>query len=92
MPSVSDWIKSYPDLEDLHPGTFDICGRFMKNGKYWILPENLRRLQKMCPAIWNLRIPKKEELLLNQFGTCKFQITRSFRWMHFCISVSLTIG
>ena len=60
MPSVSNWIKSYPDFEDLHLEIFGICGRFMKSGKCWILLDRTRRLQKMYPIIWNLRIPKQK--------------------------------
>lgn len=42
MLSVNNWIKSYPDFVDLHFETFAICERFMKNGSYWILPDNVR--------------------------------------------------
>lgn len=32
------------------------------NGKCWILLYDSRGLQKMCPAIWNLQIPKQKKL------------------------------
>lgn len=67
MPSVSNWIKSYLDFEDLRPETCDICRRFTKNGKYWILLRSLRRLQKMCPIIWNLQIPYCKDFPIEAF-------------------------
>ena len=85
MPSVSNWIKSYPDFEDLHLEIFGICGRFMKNGKFWIPTDKLVKLRKLYLAIRNLRIPKLRKRQLSQFGTCKFQITGIFQLMHFCI-------
>ena len=65
MPSVSNWIKSYPDFEDLHLEIFGICGRFMKNGKFWIPPDKLVKLRKLYLAIRNLRIPKQKKLQLS---------------------------
>lgn len=54
MLSVRNWIKNYPDFEDLRLETLGICEHFMKNGKCWILLDNVRRLQKIHLKIWNL--------------------------------------
>ena len=85
MVSEGDWIKSFLGFEGLHLEIFGICGRFMKNGKFWIPPDKLVKLRKLYLAIRNLRIPKLRKRQLSQFGTCKFQITGIFQLMHFCI-------
>ncbi len=71
---MGNWIKSYLDFEGLHLEIFGICGHFMKNGKCWILLDNPKRLQKMCPTIWNLRIPKQKKLqfIRNQYHLAAF--------------------